>query len=128
MSKFIFWYEKILLLFVLSFTILSQAQEKGTVVGHILSEGQAVPFASILLKNTTTGTSSDENGNFSIEVPSGKQTIIVQAIGFKNQEKILMFLPEEKFIWILIWKKVFSDSIKLLFRPLADCKKERKLL
>jgi outer membrane receptor for ferrienterochelin and colicins len=79
--------KKILLLVVLSFTLLSHAQEKGTVVGHILSEGQAVPFASILLKNATTGTSSDENGNFSIEVPSGKQTIIVQAIGFKNQEK-----------------------------------------
>ena len=79
--------KKILLLIVLSFTLISQAQEKGTVVGHILSEGQAVPFASILLKNATTGTSSDENGNFSIEVPSGKQTIIVQAIGFKNQEK-----------------------------------------
>ena len=79
--------KKILLLVVLSFTLTSQAQEKGTVVGHILSEGQAVPFASVLLKNATTGTSSDENGNFSIEVPSGKQTIIVQAIGFKNQEK-----------------------------------------
>ncbi|UPQ80660.1 TonB-dependent receptor [Flavobacterium azooxidireducens] len=79
--------KKILLLIVLSFTLISQAQEKGTVVGHILYEGQAVPFASILLKNATTGTSSDENGNFSIEVPSGKQTIIVQAIGFKNQEK-----------------------------------------
>lgn len=79
--------KKILLLVVLSFTLFSQAQQKGTVVGHILSEGQAVPFASILLKNATTGTSSDENGNYSIEVPTGKQTIIVQAIGFKNQEK-----------------------------------------
>lgn len=79
--------KKILLLVVLSFTLISQGQEKGTVVGHILSEGQAVPFASVLLKNATTGTSSDENGNYSIQVPSGKQTIIVQAIGFKNQEK-----------------------------------------
>lgn len=78
---------KNLFLLTLLITQLLQAQEKGTVVGHILSEGQAVPFANILLKNTTTGTSSDENGNFSIEVPTGKQTIIVQAIGFKNQEK-----------------------------------------
>ncbi|WP_291114867.1 TonB-dependent receptor [Flavobacterium sp. UBA6135] len=79
--------KKILIVIVLSFTLISQAQEKGTVVGHILSEGQAVPFAGIFLKNTSTGTSSDENGNYSIEVPAGKQTIIVQAIGFKNQEK-----------------------------------------
>jgi outer membrane receptor for ferrienterochelin and colicins len=81
--------KKIFLLVPFLFTFFTQAQEKGTVVGHVLSEGQAVPFASILLKNATTGTSSDENGNFSIEVPSGKQTIIVQAIGFKNQEKII---------------------------------------
>ena len=79
--------KKIFLLVPFLFTFFTQAQEKGTVVGHILSEGQAVPFASVLLKNAITGTSSDENGNYSIEVPSGKQTIIVQAIGFKNQEK-----------------------------------------
>lgn len=78
---------KKLFLITLLITQILQAQEKGTIVGHILSEGQAIPFANILLKNTTNGTSSDENGNFSIEVPSGKQTIIVQAIGFKNQEK-----------------------------------------
>ena len=79
--------KKIILLFTLLFFFTSIAQENGLVVGHILSDGQAVPFASILLKNATTGSSSDENGNYSIAVPLGKQTIIVQAIGFKTQEK-----------------------------------------
>lgn len=77
-------------------------KKKGIVVGHILAEGQPVPFVSVVLKNSTTGTSSDENGNFSINVPAGKQTIVVQAIGFKTQEKMLTFLKMAKFMWILI--------------------------
>ena len=87
---------KKLTLFVIMLTTVLFAQEKGMVVGHILSEEQAVPFASILLKNSTIGTSSDENGNYTILVPAGKQTIIVQAIGFKNQEKNITVPPEGK--------------------------------
>ena len=79
--------KKIILPFLLAFFFSSIAQEKGLVVGHILADGQPVPFVSVVLKNSTTGTTSDENGNFSINVPAGKQTIIVQAIGFKTQEK-----------------------------------------
>jgi outer membrane receptor for ferrienterochelin and colicins len=62
-------------------------QQKGLVVGHILSNGQPVPFVNILLKNTTTGTSSDENGNYSLSIPAGKQIISVQAVGYKTQDK-----------------------------------------
>ena len=76
-----------LVVFLFLYSFFVSAQEKGLVVGHILAEGQPVPFVSVVLKNSTTGTSSDENGNFSINVPAGKQTIIVQAIGFKTQEK-----------------------------------------
>ncbi len=71
----------------LLFSLVLVAQEKGTVVGHVLSGGQAVSLASILLKNTTSGTSSDEYGNYSLEIPSGKQTLVVQALGFKNLER-----------------------------------------
>ena len=78
---------KNLLVFIFLYNFIVSAQEKGLVVGHILAEGQPVPFVSVVLKNSTTGTSSDENGNFSINVPAGKQTIVVQAIGFKTQEK-----------------------------------------
>jgi outer membrane receptor for ferrienterochelin and colicins len=46
-----------------------------------------VPYANVLVKNTQIGTSSDENGNFSLNLTEGKQTIVVQAVGYKTQEK-----------------------------------------
>ena len=78
----------------LSFTFLLVSlfvigQDKGTVIGHVLSKGEPVPFAGVVLKNTNTGTSTDENGNFSINLPEGKQTLVVQMIGYKTQEKTI---------------------------------------
>jgi outer membrane receptor for ferrienterochelin and colicins len=77
---------KITILFLCFFSLIS-AQEKGTVVGHVLSNKITVPYANVLVKNTKIGTSSDENGNFSLNLPEGKQTIVVQAVGYKTQEK-----------------------------------------
>jgi outer membrane receptor for ferrienterochelin and colicins len=79
--------KKLLLFLFILIPICFYSQEKGTVIGHILDKGEAVSFASIFIKNTTIGTSSDESGNFNFQIPAGKQTIVVQAIGFKNQEK-----------------------------------------
>lgn len=73
------------LILLISFSVVGQ--EKGLVVGHVLSNGQPVPFVNVVLKNSTSGTSSDENGNYSLSIPSGKQTISVQAIGYKTQDK-----------------------------------------
>ncbi|MBS4041136.1 MAG: TonB-dependent receptor [Flavobacteriales bacterium] len=77
---------KITIVFLCFFSLIS-AQEKGTVVGHVLSNKMTVPYANVLVKNTKIGTSSDENGNFSLNLPEGKQTIVVQAVGYKTQEK-----------------------------------------
>lgn len=77
---------KITIIFLCFFSLIS-AQEKGTVVGHVLSNKMTVPYANVLVKNTKIGTSSDENGNFSLNLPEGKQTIVVQAVGYKTQEK-----------------------------------------
>ena len=78
---------KKLLLLLLFNCITAFSQEKGLVVGHVLSNGEPVPFVSVVLKNSSIGTSSDENGNFSLSVPAGKQTISVQAVGYKTQDK-----------------------------------------
>lgn len=77
------------LLFTLLINFGLFAQDKGTVIGHVLSKGEPIPFAGVILKNTETGTSTDDNGNFSINVPVGKQTLVVQMIGFKTQEKTI---------------------------------------
>ena len=58
------------------------------IVGHVVSMGQHIPFASIGLKGTTIGTSTDATGHYHlIDMPLGNQTVFVSVIGFKPQER-----------------------------------------
>lgn len=55
------------LLFLSATVAFSQnIQVKGTVID---ANGDPVPFASIQLKGTKTGTSTDENGNYTLSAP-----------------------------------------------------------
>jgi TonB-dependent starch-binding outer membrane protein SusC len=65
---------------------LSWAQER-IVTGKVTAadDGQPVPGANILVKGTSTGTSTDVNGQFSISVGANAM-LVVSYIGYANQE------------------------------------------
>ncbi|GEO08801.1 SusC/RagA family TonB-linked outer membrane protein [Segetibacter aerophilus] len=55
--------------------------------GRILDDkGAGLSGVSILVKGTGNGTGTDANGNFSINVPSSKATLVISSIGFVTQE------------------------------------------
>lgn len=77
------------LFIILLITSISFAQNKGTVSG-ILTDKEAnnatLPFANAMIKGTSTGTTTDENGKYSIALSPGKYTIIFSFIGYENVE------------------------------------------
>lgn len=74
-----------LLILLLSFTVL-YAQEKG-IAGRVTDESsEPLPGVNVIVKGTTVGTITDFDGNFKINVPSGKSVIQFSFIGFENQE------------------------------------------
>src|SRR5690349_14865417 len=50
-------------------------------------KGETLPGVSIKLKNTTTGSVTDVNGNFSIQVPDLNGTLVFAYIGYKSVEQ-----------------------------------------
>ncbi len=56
---------------------------KGRVVN---SKNEGIPGATVVVKGTTLGTTSDETGNFSLTLPDGNATLVISSIGFVNQE------------------------------------------
>lgn len=57
------------------------------VTGRVVNEtGQGLPGVTVVVKGTTIGTSTDVNGNFSLSVPSGNNTLVVSFIGYTTQE------------------------------------------
>lgn len=81
--------KSLVLTFFLSFVgIIAYSQNfdvNGTVVD---SNGAPLPGVSIVIKNTTKGTSTDFNGNFTISVEKGK-TIILSFLGYETKEIII---------------------------------------
>jgi len=74
----------ILTLFCTTFSLTAQAQT--TVRGKITDEtGKPLPAVSITVKGSTRGTTSDENGTFSISASPG-DIIVVSSVGYLNKE------------------------------------------
>ncbi len=66
--------------------VLNSAHNDITVTGKVLSStGEPIVGASITIKGTTSGTSTDANGNFVITVPD-TATLVFSSVGFVTQE------------------------------------------
>ncbi|NER13399.1 TonB-dependent receptor [Leptobacterium flavescens] len=65
---------------------ISLSEEQNTVSGKVLDEnGAPLAGASVVLKGTTTGTTTDFDGNFTIEAPRGA-VLVISYIGYETKE------------------------------------------
>ena len=55
---------------------------KGTIIDE---SGEPLIGVSIVVKGTSTGTITDFNGNFSIDLPAGRKELVISYIGYKEQ-------------------------------------------
>ncbi len=75
----------VILLFIFgsTFSLFAQSTE---VQGVVTSgeDGSTMPGVNVVVKGTTTGTTTDLNGWYSIKVPEGKNTLTFSYIGFQT--------------------------------------------
>ena len=58
-----------------------------TIKGRVTDEkGDPIIGAAVQVKGTSVGTVTDENGQYSLQVPDGNATLIVSFIGYLRQE------------------------------------------
>jgi len=82
--KKLFYTSKMVFLMAMMLTLswAALAQDR-KVTGSVLdAKGQGIPGASILVKGTTTGTTSDVNGGFSVTIKSGSAELQVSSVGY----------------------------------------------
>ncbi len=78
---------KLLLLSLsLALTTMIWAQDR-IVTGSILSveEGVGLPGVNVLIQGTTQGTTTDVDGNYSLNVPSDGATLVYSFVGYRSQ-------------------------------------------
>lgn len=64
------------------------------------NDGSPLIGANVLVKGTAVGTISDLNGGFSVNMPSGRNVLVVSCIGYKTQE--LTIKPGQKTVSIVL--------------------------
>lgn len=71
-------------LFVFSFV----HAQTGKITGKILDGeyNDVLPFANVLIKGTTKGTTSDFDGNYTLELEEGQYTLIFSFVGYEAKE------------------------------------------
>lgn len=77
----------ILSLFFLAFSALSAFAQNRPVSGTVTAgdDGSKLPGVSVLVKGTTTGTTTNENGGYTINAPANA-TLVFSYIGYATQE------------------------------------------
>lgn len=77
----------VLALFFCSF--ISISAQTGTIAGNILDgeyNNEPMAFANVLVKGTTTGTTSDFDGKYQLTLDEGTYTIIFSFVGYQSKE------------------------------------------
>ncbi|MFI1744514.1 TonB-dependent receptor domain-containing protein [Thalassobellus sediminis] len=82
--------KKFILLFILFTATLTYAQNTGSVTGTLTDKeynNEPLAFANVLIKGTTTGTTSDFDGLYSFEnLDAGDYTLVYSFVGYETQE------------------------------------------
>ncbi|GHB60141.1 SusC/RagA family TonB-linked outer membrane protein [Persicitalea jodogahamensis] len=74
------------LIFLLTAAFGAFAQDV-TVTGKVNDEaGTGIPGVNVVVKSSTRGTTTDAEGNFTINAPGANSTLILSSIGFTTQE------------------------------------------
>jgi len=67
--------------------------------GHLAGEDEHLPFANVYLRNTITGTTSDELGNYHLQnIQPGNYTIIASFVGHVSQKRQIVIKAGETLI------------------------------
>src|ERR1035437_2306001 len=80
--------KRILIFFILIAVALSALGQNRTISGTVTSseDKQPLPGVTVMIQNTTTGTQTDLDGNFKIEVISPNAVLVFSFIGMKQQK------------------------------------------
>ncbi len=75
-------------LFIALLTFLTAAAQtpRKTVRGIVTDEDGPVPGASVVIKGTTTGTVTDMDGKYAIDIPSNNTVLVFSSLGYGNVE------------------------------------------
>lgn len=81
------WLLKITFFLFFCFSLQNAFAQSTIVTGKVTGQaGEPISGASVQIKGTNKGTSTDNNGNFSLSVPNANSTLVITSLGFERNE------------------------------------------
>lgn len=105
----------------------ARQNQSGSLTGTVIekSNGLPIPGVNILLKGSTQGVVTDPNGEFSIELPIGNQSLLISFIGFKSQEIALQIPRAEPLFIELDEDELILSAVEIVSTGFQDLPAER---
>ena len=86
--------------------------------GDVKSGEEHIPFATVTIKGTTIGTAADATGHFKMtNLPAGKQTLVISAIGYQQLEKDVVLVAKKSATLLIDLK---TDNIGSILATAED--------
>ena len=74
-----------------------EQSDKPTLSGRVITrEKEEIPYATVRLKGTSYGCSTNEKGFYFLHAPAGEYTLVVSAIGYETVERPLTLTAERQ--------------------------------
>ena len=113
----------IILLFIILCIGLTRASAQHSITGKVLdaTNQEPIPFASVTIKNVKSGTTTDNNGNFTLKV-NNNDILIVSFMGYETKEvnigtqkKVTILLSESSVLLDAVVVTGFQNLKKTTF-------------
>ena len=90
--------KKFLFVIFIAFSQIAISQDKGTLKGLLTDKeanNETLPFANVFLKGTNIGATTDFDGNYSFQVPTGTHIVSFSFLGYKTVEKTFTIIAPQ---------------------------------
>lgn len=109
MLKYIF--SALILIYIVQISSAQKHPTDTNITGHVVCNGEHVPFANIYLRGTAYGGTTDESGHYRlINLPEGSYTIGVRVLGCTREEKSVSLIKGKT---IEINFELYEDALGL---------------
>jgi hypothetical protein len=87
----------ILTLFLFILSGLNAFCQQVTLIGKITDEhNKPIPFASVYVKNTTTGTSANSDGEYTLQLKPGTYEVRYGSVGYKQESRVVQLTADKQ--------------------------------
>jgi hypothetical protein len=97
------------IIFAICFSLVALNVNSAHVSGVVKNDaGYAVPFVSVYIKGTSTGTTANVDGKYSIEIKQGEHTLVFRSIGYKIHEEHISIKNENVMVDIVLQSESYQ--------------------